>query len=176
MRRRKMIHVRAAPEIPSEIEEHRDRIWRRENARQVSTAIEAERLIDQVGFAACRRLQPARALALHSGMRTPRCRHAAQRAEGRRSLAGVGVERRGDSPRPCVLREAGARPGHIYRAADGSVLQRHLGPAAFGRAQVVESQRAEDPARASQRVGDGDLESRTTPASAIGSVHRAIDE
>lgn len=45
--------MRAAPEIPSEIEEHRDRTWRRENARQVSTAIEAERLIDQVGFAAC---------------------------------------------------------------------------------------------------------------------------
>ncbi len=47
------MHVRTTPEIPSEIEEHRDRNWRRENARQVSTPIEAERLIDQVGFAAC---------------------------------------------------------------------------------------------------------------------------
>ncbi len=45
--------MRPPPEIPPEIEEHRDRCWRRENARQVSTAIEAERLIDQVGFAAC---------------------------------------------------------------------------------------------------------------------------
>ena len=51
--RRKMVRVRASPEIPSEIEEHRDRCWRRENARQVSTAIDAERLIEQVGFAAC---------------------------------------------------------------------------------------------------------------------------
>jgi hypothetical protein len=48
-----MVRVRTPPEIPSEIEEHRDRTWRRENARQVSTPIEAERLIDQVGFAAC---------------------------------------------------------------------------------------------------------------------------
>ena len=50
---RKIVCVRTPPEIPSEIEEHRDRIWRRENARQVTTAIEAERLIEQVGFAAC---------------------------------------------------------------------------------------------------------------------------
>src|SRR6185503_20952370 len=45
--------VRAQPEIPSEIEEHRDVTWRREGARQVSTALEAERFIQQVGFAAC---------------------------------------------------------------------------------------------------------------------------
>jgi hypothetical protein len=51
--REKMDRVRERPEIPSEIEEHRDLHWRRENARQVATAIEAERLIDQVGFASC---------------------------------------------------------------------------------------------------------------------------
>jgi hypothetical protein len=45
--------VRERPEIPSEIEEHRDIHWRREGARQVSTAIDAERLIEQVGFASC---------------------------------------------------------------------------------------------------------------------------
>ncbi len=41
------------PEIPSEIEEFRDAHWRREGARQVSTAHEAERFIEQVGFASC---------------------------------------------------------------------------------------------------------------------------
>jgi hypothetical protein len=41
------------PEIPSEVEEFRDTRWRREGARQVSTAIEAERFIEQVGFASC---------------------------------------------------------------------------------------------------------------------------
>lgn len=41
------------PEIPSEIEDYRDTRWHREGARQVSTAIEAERFIEQVGFASC---------------------------------------------------------------------------------------------------------------------------
>ena len=40
-------------EIPEEIEEHRDRCWRREATRQVETAIEAERFIEHTGFAAC---------------------------------------------------------------------------------------------------------------------------
>src|SRR5688500_8532168 len=41
------------PTLPEEIEEHRDRCWRREATRQIDTAIEAERFIEQVGFAAC---------------------------------------------------------------------------------------------------------------------------
>jgi hypothetical protein len=41
------------PEIPAEIEEHRDHRWRREATRQVEHAIDAERFIEQVGFAAC---------------------------------------------------------------------------------------------------------------------------
>src|SRR5918994_1478479 len=45
--------VRSHPEIPSEIEEFRDQRWRREGARQVSNVLEAERFIEQVGFAAC---------------------------------------------------------------------------------------------------------------------------
>jgi hypothetical protein len=45
--------VRAKPDIPPEIEEHRDVHWRREGMRQVETASEAERFIEQVGFAFC---------------------------------------------------------------------------------------------------------------------------
>lgn len=45
--------MRERPEIPSEIEEHRDTHWRREGARQVTTALEAERFVEQAGFAAC---------------------------------------------------------------------------------------------------------------------------
>ena len=45
--------MRAKPEIPADIEEHRDGWWRREGARQVATAQDAERFIEQVGFAAC---------------------------------------------------------------------------------------------------------------------------
>jgi hypothetical protein len=44
---------RSKPQIPTEIEEFRDERWRREGTRQVETAFEAERFIEQVGFAAC---------------------------------------------------------------------------------------------------------------------------
>jgi hypothetical protein len=46
-------HAMLRQEIPEEIEEHRDRYWRRETTRQIETAIEAERFIEQAGFAAC---------------------------------------------------------------------------------------------------------------------------
>jgi hypothetical protein len=39
--------------IPPAIEEYRDARWRREGVRQVESVFEAERFIDQVGFAAC---------------------------------------------------------------------------------------------------------------------------
>jgi hypothetical protein len=45
--------VRPKPEIPPEIEDHRDFHWRREGMRQVETAVEAERFIEHVGFAFC---------------------------------------------------------------------------------------------------------------------------
>jgi hypothetical protein len=39
--------------IPEHVEEFRDACWRREGARQVETAFDAERFIERVGFAAC---------------------------------------------------------------------------------------------------------------------------
>jgi len=45
--------MRRRPPIPSDIEEHRDARWRREGMRQVETAYDAERFIEEVGFAAC---------------------------------------------------------------------------------------------------------------------------
>jgi hypothetical protein len=41
------------PEISAVIEDYRDWRWRREGMRQVQTAFEAERFVEQVGFAAC---------------------------------------------------------------------------------------------------------------------------
>jgi hypothetical protein len=38
---------------PEEVEEHRDRSWRREATRLIDNALEAERFIDRVGFTAC---------------------------------------------------------------------------------------------------------------------------
>jgi hypothetical protein len=45
--------MRATALIPDHIEEHRDRHWRREETRPIETAYEAERFIEDVGFAAC---------------------------------------------------------------------------------------------------------------------------
>jgi hypothetical protein len=45
--------MRIKPQIPAEIEDYRDERWRREGHRQVETAFDAERFIEQVGFAAC---------------------------------------------------------------------------------------------------------------------------
>ena len=39
--------------IPEEIEEFRDRHWRREATRQVESVLDAERFVEQAGFAAC---------------------------------------------------------------------------------------------------------------------------
>ena len=37
--------------LPEEIELHRDRMWRRDEALRVERAVEAERFIEDVGFA-----------------------------------------------------------------------------------------------------------------------------
>ena len=45
--------MRPRPAIPPEIEDHRDRHWRRDVTLQVETAPDAERFVEQVGFTAC---------------------------------------------------------------------------------------------------------------------------
>lgn len=45
--------MRRRDEIPEDIEEYRDTRWRREGTQQVESAFDAERFIEQAGFAAC---------------------------------------------------------------------------------------------------------------------------
>ena len=45
--------MRPRLQIPAEIEDYRDARWHRESTRQVETALDAERFIEQVGIAAC---------------------------------------------------------------------------------------------------------------------------
>ena len=45
--------MRSRPQIPTWIEDYRDVHWRREGTRQVETVLDAERFIEQIGFAAC---------------------------------------------------------------------------------------------------------------------------
>ncbi len=44
---------RTVQSLPPDIEEHRDRCWRRDETLRVDTVEDAERFIDRVGFAAC---------------------------------------------------------------------------------------------------------------------------
>ena len=45
--------MRPKPQVSPEIEEYRDERWCREGTRQVETAFDAERFIEQVGFTSC---------------------------------------------------------------------------------------------------------------------------
>jgi hypothetical protein len=45
--------MKRLPQLPDEVEEYRDLRWRRENARQVESVADAERFVEEVGFAAC---------------------------------------------------------------------------------------------------------------------------
>ena len=40
-----------APSLPEHIELHRDRMWRRDEERRAESAVDAERFIEDVGFA-----------------------------------------------------------------------------------------------------------------------------
>jgi hypothetical protein len=45
--------MRPKPHLPPEIEDYRDARWCREGTRQIETAFDAERFIEQTGFASC---------------------------------------------------------------------------------------------------------------------------
>jgi len=45
--------MRPKPQLPPEIEDYRDARWCREGTRQIETAFDAERFIEQTGFASC---------------------------------------------------------------------------------------------------------------------------
>jgi hypothetical protein len=45
--------MRPRAQLPETIEDYRDEHWCREGSRQIETALEAERFIEQVGFTAC---------------------------------------------------------------------------------------------------------------------------
>lgn len=45
--------MKAPPLLSADAEDHRDAYWRREATRQVETVLDAERFIEQAGFAAC---------------------------------------------------------------------------------------------------------------------------
>lgn len=96
---------RQKPQIPPEIEEYRDEHWRREGARQVDSAFEAERFIEQVGFAACltdcRRPGPSLYVAVCGRRDAVMPRH---------------VQKDPEASLTWVLKDELVRRGHVYYA------------------------------------------------------------
>ena len=71
--RRATLNPMSTPPLPEQIELHRDRMWRRDEELRVESAVEAERFIEDVGFANTltdtRRAGPS---LRHRGVRSPR--------------------------------------------------------------------------------------------------------
>jgi hypothetical protein len=166
------------PSIPSEIEEYRDTRWRRESTQQVSTPLEAERFVEQVGFAACltdaRRPGPSLYVAV--------C--------GRRdAVMPRNVQKDPESSLTWHLKDELLRRGKVYYAKLGRGKATFVAPrmlpffqAVWGTRQADEARRFSKPARAILRVlrrewemGTADLraESGVTDRSAF---TRALDE
>ena len=161
--------MRKPPPIPADIEELRDARWRREGMRQVETAFEAERFIEQVGFAACltdcRRPGPSLYVAV-CGRRDAMMPRNPQKDE--------------EASLSWRLKDEMLRRGQVYYAklARGratfvaprhdSVFPRGLGHAAVRGATPIEQERAGGAARAAPRMGTEHVGSaRPNPASRI---------
>jgi hypothetical protein len=135
-------------EIPPEIEEHRDERWRREGMRQIETALEAERFIDQVGFANCltdsRKPGPSLYIAV--------C--------GRRDVVMPrNVQKDAETSLTWVLKDELVRRGRVYYAKLGRGRAMFLAPrmipyfhAVWGIRRTEEKRRLSKPARAILKV------------------------
>jgi hypothetical protein len=97
--------MRPRPELPPDVEEFRDERWCREATRQIDSVFDAERFIEQVGFAACltdsRRPGPSLYVAV--------C--------GRRdAVMPRNVQKDPDASRAWVLKDEIMRRGRVYYA------------------------------------------------------------
>ena len=134
--------------IPPHIEEHRDTRWWREATRQISTAFDAERFVEQVGFAAClvdaRRPGPSLYVAV-CGRRDAVMPRNPQKDE--------------EASLTWTLKDELLRRGKVYYAklARGRAMfiARHMIPyfhAVWGMRRAEEARRLSKPARAILRV------------------------
>jgi hypothetical protein len=136
------------PQIPEEIEEYRDERWRREGMRQVETALDAERFIEQIGFASCltdsRRPGPSLYVAV--------C--------GRRdAVMPRNVQKDPEASLTWVLKDEIVRRGHVYYAKLARGKTMFLAPrmipyfhAVWGMRRSEEKQRLSRKARAILKV------------------------
>ncbi len=170
--------MRHRPEIPEEIEEFRDERWRREGTRQVETAFDAERFVEEVGFAACltdsRRPGPSLYVAV--------C--------GRRdAILPRNVQKDPEASQTWLLKDDTVRRGKVYYAKLARGKTMFLAPrmipyfhAIWGVRRAEESRRLSRPARAILRVLRGEWEMATSDLREESGVreraafYRALDE
>jgi hypothetical protein len=135
---------RSSTSVPDEFEEHRDDRWRREGTRQIETAAEAERFINDVGFAACltdsRRPGPSLYVAVCGRRDAVMPRH---------------VQKDPEASHTWLLKDELVRRGRVYYAKLSRGKAMFLAPrmipyfhAAFGIRRVDETRRLSKRARA----------------------------
>ena len=134
--------------VSSEAEEFRDERWQRESTRQVETALDAERFIERVGFAACltdsRRPGPSLYVAV--------C--------GRRdAVMPRNVQKDPEASAAWLLKDEIVRRGKVYYGKLAGARTMFLAPrmvpyfhALWGMRRAEESQRLSRPAQALLRV------------------------
>jgi hypothetical protein len=134
--------------IPAEAEEFRDERWQREATRQVETALDAERFIERVGFAACltdsRRPGPSLYVAV--------C--------GRRdAVMPRNVQKDPEASHTWLLKDELVRRGKVYYAKLAGARAMFMAPrmipyfnAVWGLRRADEPKRLSRPARAILRV------------------------
>ncbi len=170
--------MRHRPAIPEEIEEFRDERWRREGTRQVETAFDAERFVEEVGFAACltdsRRPGPSLYVAV--------C--------GRRdAILPRNVQKDPEASQTWLLKDDIVRRGRVYYAKLARGKTMFLAPrmipyfhAIWGVRRAEEGRRLSRPARAILRVLRGEWEMATADLREESGVreraafYRALDE
>jgi hypothetical protein len=140
--------VKNRQHLPAEVEEFRDRTWRREGIQQIASPAEAERFIERVGFAACltdsRRPGPSLYVAV--------C--------GRRdAVMPRNVQKDPEASMTWRLKDEIVRRGKVYYAKLGRGKAMFIAPrlvpyfhAVFGIRRAEEARRLSRPARAILRV------------------------
>src|SRR5437660_9839287 len=123
------------PSLPEQIELHRDRMWRRDEDLRIENAVDAERFIEDVGFANtltdARRAGPSLYIAV-CGRRDVSLPRNVQK--GRRDAPHLVPQGRSHAPRSRLLRETRGPAFEVCGAAIDKSFCRHLDAPAQRRA------------------------------------------
>ena len=117
-------------ELPEEVENYRDRRWRREETLKTETALQVEAMVGRFGFCLAltdARTNPPSVVYRRRGRRDAHAPKNVQK-DYEMSLA-CDAQRRSDDARQSLLRQTLQRSRDVRRAATRSLFQRDLGRA-----------------------------------------------